>query len=271
MESLGDDQELQQGAAAEYAATATSPADGTASGVHVARSTLPAARREEVQRLLTSVLVVRCDASAQYAAPVVIMSQEESNIYTVIERHLKREYLLGAEKFWRLVRSELGVDYWRPRVYGSQLKVLQGARLPEYEEEFQAIQQVVDGLDDCLRPGSSPEALVQDLRSTIAGIQQWWGERNKKPDGEQEQHCCSSSMLSVKEHSVWICKTGHHHRSHYSTAPEYRAAQQSMTMHSTANNITGGTIAQAAWRSVEASLQQHHPCAVRASMPPCIP
>jgi hypothetical protein len=33
-------------------------------------------------------------------------------------------------------------------------------------------------------------------------------------------------MLSVKEHSVWICKTGHHHRSHYSTAPEYRAHKQ---------------------------------------------
>lgn len=190
MESLGDDQDLQQGAAAEleYAATATSPGDGTASGVLVARSSLPAARRVEVQRLLTSVLVVRCDASVQYAAPVVIMSQEESNIYTVIERHLKREYLLGAEKFWRLVRSELSVDYWRPRVYGAQLKVLQGARLPEFEEEFQTIQQVVDSLADCLRPDSSPEALMQDLRSTIAGIQQWWGERNKKPDGEQGQH-----------------------------------------------------------------------------------
>jgi hypothetical protein len=189
MESLGDDHDQQQAAAElEHAATATSPGDGTASGVHVARSSLPAARREEVQRLLTSVLVVRCDASVQYAAPVVIMSQEESNIYTVIERHLKREYLLGAEKFWRLVRSELSVDYWRPRVYGAQLKVLQGARLPEFEEEFQAIQQVVDSLEDCLRPSSSPEALMQDLRTTIAGIQQWWGERNKKPDGEQRQH-----------------------------------------------------------------------------------
>jgi hypothetical protein len=188
MESLHDQQhpDADPGIPGEldYAATATSNRDATASAVLLQRSTLPTARREEVQRLFCSVLVIRCESNAQYAAPVIVMSQEDSNIYAVLERHLKREYLLGAEKFWRLVRAELGVDTWRPRVQGAQLKALLGARLPEYEQEFQEIQRVVDSLQDCILPESSPEALVQDLRTTISQIQAWWENRNKKSDGK---------------------------------------------------------------------------------------
>lgn len=213
MESLNDQQQLQQPDAAadaaaahqhiqqqqhDYTATATSNGGGAAGGggglvvgaasaappgILLSRSAVPAAHKEEVQRLLSQVLVIHCEVNAQYAAPVIIMSQEESNIYTVLERHLRRDYLVGAEKFWRLVRAELGVDTWRPRVQGTQLKALQGARLPEYETEFQEIQRVVSSLQDCIRAESSPEALMQDLRLTISQIQAWWENRNKRPDG----------------------------------------------------------------------------------------
>lgn len=207
MESLHDQQQpdADPGIPGEldYAATATSNRDATASAVLLPRSTLPTARREEVQRLFCSILVIRCESNTQYAAPVIVMSQEDSNIYAVLERHLKREYLLGAEKFWRLVRAELGVDTWRPRVQGAQLKALLGARLPEYEQEFQEIQRVVDSLQDCILPESSPEALMQDLRTTISQIQAWWENRNKKSDGESlavlPQHGISSSLDGAKQ------------------------------------------------------------------------
>lgn len=189
MESLHDQQqpEADTGIPGEldYTATATSNRDAAASGVLIPRAAMPTARREEVQRLFCSVLVLRCDMSLQYAAPVIIMSQEDSNIYAVLERHLKREYLVGAEKFWRLVRAELGVDTWRPRVQGAQLKALNGARLPEYEQDFQEIQRVVESLQDCLLPESSSEQFMQDLRTTISQIQAWWVNRNKRPDGER--------------------------------------------------------------------------------------
>lgn len=167
--------------AAAAAAAGTSSRDGQ-TGL-LPRAAAPAARRDEVQRLFCSVLVVRWDLNTPYAAPVIIMSQEGSNIYQVLERHLRRDYLVGAEKFWRLVRAELGVDTWRPRVQGAQLKALQSARLPESEQEFQNIQLVVEGLQDCLLPESSTDALMSDLRTTISQIQAWWETRNKRPDG----------------------------------------------------------------------------------------
>lgn len=167
--------------AAAAAAAGTSSRDGQ-TGL-LPRAAAPAARRDEVQRLFCSVLVVRWDLNTPYAAPVIIMSQEGSNIYQVLERHLRRDYLVGAEKFWRLVRAELGVDTWRPRVQGAQLKALQSARLPESEQEFQQIQLVVEGLQDCLLPESSTDALMSDLRTTISQIQAWWETRNKRPDG----------------------------------------------------------------------------------------
>jgi hypothetical protein len=181
MEALHDSQPQDADTDLDYAAAAAAGTSGQ-TGL-MPRSAAPAARRDEVQRLFCSVLVVRWDLNTPYAAPVIIMSQEGSNIYQVLERHLRRDYLVGAEKFWRLVRAELGVDTWRPRVQGAQLKALQSARLPESEQEFQNIQLVVEGLQDCLLPESSTDALMQDLRTTISQIQAWWETRNKRPDG----------------------------------------------------------------------------------------
>lgn len=213
MEALEEQQQQQQDADAagvpqqpasselDHAGTATSNrGDASAAGaLFISRSIVSTARKEEVQRLLCQVLVIPCELSAQYAAPVIIMSQEDSNIYTVLERHLKRDYLLGAEKFWRLVRAELGVDTWRPRVQGAQLKALQGARLPELEQEFQDMQRVVTGLQECIRSDSSPEALLQDLQLTIKQIQHWWEQRNRRPDGEHCSVCGRNAERRTRE------------------------------------------------------------------------
>jgi hypothetical protein len=99
--------DLDYATAAAAAAVAAAAAANTSRDniMVVARGLVPTARRDEVQRQLCSVLVVPCDLSRPYAAPVVIGSQEESNIHAVLERHLKRDYLAGSEKFWKLVRT----------------------------------------------------------------------------------------------------------------------------------------------------------------------
>jgi hypothetical protein len=79
----------------------------------------------------------------------------------------------------------LQVETWRPRVQGAQLKALAGARLPESEPEFAAISRVVSSLQDCLKPESSAELFMQELRITISQIQAWWENRNRRPDGEE--------------------------------------------------------------------------------------
>lgn len=78
------------------------------------------------------------------------------------------------------------VETWRPRVQGTQLKALAGARLPETEPEFQSILRVVTSLQDCLKEDSSPDAFMQDLRITVSQIQAWWENRIRRPDGEQQ-------------------------------------------------------------------------------------
>lgn len=80
--------------------------------------------------------------------------------------------------------AELGLETWRPRVQGAQLKALQGARLPEFEHEFLALKRVLDSMPDCMTDDSSPEVALQDFRATVAKIQYWWRNRNQRPDGE---------------------------------------------------------------------------------------
>jgi hypothetical protein len=88
------------------------------------------------------------------------------------------------------------VETWRPRVQGAQLKALAGARLPESEAEFAAISRVVSSLQDCLKPESSAELFMQELRITISQIQAWWENRNRRPDGEQRSWL-QQQMLEV--------------------------------------------------------------------------
>lgn len=72
-------------------------------------SRVPTARKDEVQRVLGQSLVLKCEPNGPYLAPVVTLGGEESNIYTLVERHFKDEYLMGGEKFWRLVRADMQV------------------------------------------------------------------------------------------------------------------------------------------------------------------
>eukprot|EP00879_Flechtneria_rotunda_P021287 GHRR01022430.1.p1 GENE.GHRR01022430.1~~GHRR01022430.1.p1 ORF type:complete len:213 (+),score=54.22 GHRR01022430.1:414-1052(+) len=168
-------------------------------------SKVPTARKEEVQRLLGQCLVVKCHPEGPYAAPVVIMAAEESNIYMLVEKHFKIDYLNGPERFWKLVRTDLQLETWRPRVQGAQLKALAGARLPETEYEMQNIARVVQSLQDCLKPDSSPDIFMQDLQRMILQIQAWWENRNRRPDGE-----CICQVAAVEcPNSQFVGHMGH--------------------------------------------------------------
>lgn len=134
------------------------------------------------------------------------------------------------------MRTELGLDTWRPRVQGAQLKALQGARLPEFEHEFLALRRVLDSAADCLLPESSPEALLQDFRATVAKIQTWWKSRNKmRPDGEGQlpgragvwggktaaaaEAAMDASCCEVSAGQWTSCATAAHHTFFYESRP----------------------------------------------------
>lgn len=140
-------------------------------------------RREEVQRLLGMALVYKCDPSGPYQAPVIVLAQEENNVYNLIERFVRPEYLNGAERFWKLIRGDLGVETWRPRVQGAQLKALQGARLAETEQELAQLDQVIHSIGDCLKPDVTPALVAAEARAFIRLAQVWWDNRNKRPEG----------------------------------------------------------------------------------------
>lgn len=59
-----------------------------------------------------------------------------------------------------------------------------GARLPESEAEMQAFAAVAYSVVDCIRPESSPEVLVADMRRWMGGLRVWWEGRNKRSTGE---------------------------------------------------------------------------------------
>lgn len=64
------------------------------------------------------------------------------------------------------------VETWRPRVQGTQLKALAGARLPETEAEFENILRVAQSLQDCLKLESSPQLFMQVTYTGLYRIQQ---------------------------------------------------------------------------------------------------
>jgi hypothetical protein len=52
---------------------------------------------------------------------------------------------------FQIVRVDQRLDTWRPRVHGTQLKALLNTRLPEHEEEFEAVEQAVSAVCYALR------------------------------------------------------------------------------------------------------------------------
>ena len=62
-----------------------------------------AAERDEVQRRLGAVLILRGEGTIR--APVVTLAQEKANIYNVVEKHIRPESVVGADRFWRVIRA----------------------------------------------------------------------------------------------------------------------------------------------------------------------
>jgi hypothetical protein len=88
-------------------------------------------QRDEVFRLLGRAVILQV-IDGKYRAPVVTLQNNEiGTVYSsVIEKHLRNEFLVGSEKFWKLVRADQSLETWRPRVHGTQLKALLNSRLP---------------------------------------------------------------------------------------------------------------------------------------------
>jgi hypothetical protein len=65
----------------------------------------PSDSKEEVLKLLGRALVLPV-VDGRYKTPVVTLhNSDTSNLYSLIERQLRGEYLVGAEKFWKVRRA----------------------------------------------------------------------------------------------------------------------------------------------------------------------
>ena len=139
-----------------------------------------AAEKDDVAKRFAGALVIRTDGAIR--APVVTLQGEKANLYNVIEKHLRPEAVVGAERFWKLIRAMYNpnLDTWRPRVNGVQLKALQGARLPETDQEWHCVKVVLDTIVDWIREDSSPEAFLQELKELVAYCESWWDNRTKR-------------------------------------------------------------------------------------------
>ena len=139
-----------------------------------------AAEKDDVAKRFAGALVIRTDGAIR--APVVTLQGEKANQYNVIEKHLRPEAVVGAERFWKLIRAMYNpnLDTWRPRVNGVQLKALQGARLPETDQEWHCVKVVLDTIVDWIREDSSPEAFLQELKELVAYCESWWDNRTKR-------------------------------------------------------------------------------------------
>lgn len=139
-----------------------------------------AAEKDEVAKRFAGALIIRTDGAIR--APVVTLQGEKANLYNVIEKHLRPDVVVGAERFWKLIRAMYNpnLDTWRPRVNGVQLKALQGARLPETDQEWHCVKVVLDTIADWIREDSTPEAFLQELKELVAYCESWWDNRTKR-------------------------------------------------------------------------------------------
>lgn len=78
---------------------------------------------EEVVLCYAAQLCIRSEAEIK--RPVVLLSNERTNVYGVLEKHFRETALPPSERFWRAVRGQWSPAFetWRPRVHGVQLKV----------------------------------------------------------------------------------------------------------------------------------------------------
>eukprot|EP00891_Asterochloris_glomerata_P004299 jgi/Astpho2/4299/fgenesh1_pg.00064_%23_81_t len=144
------------------------------------KASLAQEKDEVAKRIGASIIIISTDGSIR--APVITLQGEKSNPYGVVEKHFRPDILIGAERFWKVIRAMYSppLETWRPRVNGVQLKALQGARLPEAEQEWEAVQQALEHVEPWIVEGSSLNALVGDLRALAAFCEEWWDHRTKR-------------------------------------------------------------------------------------------
>eukprot|EP00197_Chlamydomonas_leiostraca_P002376 CAMPEP_0202859646 /NCGR_PEP_ID=MMETSP1391-20130828/1669_1 /ASSEMBLY_ACC=CAM_ASM_000867 /TAXON_ID=1034604 /ORGANISM="Chlamydomonas leiostraca, Strain SAG 11-49" /LENGTH=524 /DNA_ID=CAMNT_0049538697 /DNA_START=123 /DNA_END=1697 /DNA_ORIENTATION=- len=142
--------------------------------------------KEEVLKQLGRVLVLPV-IDGKYRTPVVTLhNNDTSNLYSLVERQLRQDFQPGAEKWWKIIRTDQNLDTWRPRVHGTQLKALLNCRLPELPEEYANVEKTVAQLKFALRPDTSPEKFVSELRKFIAGVEVWWDNRNSRRPAQDQ-------------------------------------------------------------------------------------
>lgn len=63
--------------------------------------------KEDVLRIVGRCLILPVGLEGKYRTPVVTLqsSTEASNLYSLLERTLRSEFLVGAEKFWKVSES----------------------------------------------------------------------------------------------------------------------------------------------------------------------
>ena len=65
-----------------------------------------AQERDDIQRRLATVLILKQAEGGSVRSPVITLSTEKTSIYNVVEKHLKPEAVVSTDRWWRLARNE---------------------------------------------------------------------------------------------------------------------------------------------------------------------
>lgn len=136
------------------------------------------AKMDDPLRQLTDALFLAAP-EGQVRGPVVTLLGDPANVFPVLERYFRQESLPSADKFWRNVRDARDFVTWRPRVSGVQLKMLQHARLPYTDAEWDSVQFAATAVAHHLQAGHTAQDLVTGLRMFTSMVEQWWVDRRR--------------------------------------------------------------------------------------------
>lgn len=77
-------------------------------------------QKEELYKILGKVLVVPAVDGNFKGKPVMTLSDgEQPTLWSVIEKHVRQEYLIGAEKFWKVIVLVYGWEHRRATLWCS--------------------------------------------------------------------------------------------------------------------------------------------------------
>lgn len=146
---------------------------------------------EQVVAAYAKELFIRSEAEIK--RPVVLLSGERTNIYGVLEKHMRETALPPAERFWRAVRTQWTpqLDTWRPRVNGVQLKVRGGRR--SRRQQTQAARPRLSSPDAHAWPASSTTVPPHPAcAQVLAGA--------RLPESEEEWGALLAALTSIRQH-----------------------------------------------------------------------